>query len=351
VDSVSQFVLGAAVGGVVLGHRAGAKALLWGGIVATIPDLDVFVPLGDPVSDFTYHRSASHSIFILTLITPLVAWLILRIHPGERERKSAWLGMVWLALITHVLLDCFTIYGTQIFWPLWPEPVAWGTVFIVDPLYTVPLLVAVAGGFWLRRDPQRIRRWSTVGLVISSGYLAFTVGAKVHVERVVAETLEEQGIAHAHLLTGPTFFNTILWRTVVMTDGAYLEGFYSLLDPGRELQFNRYPTQPELLNPVQDSWAVQRLAWFTKGFYRVTLQNEQVTMTDLRMGQEPFYVFSFVVAHLEGEDIVPVPNERNRAQRPSPAALREVWTRIFSGPDYSMNIIPLKPDILKMEGR
>ena len=83
MDSVTQMVLGAAVGEAVIGRRVGRKAALWGAVLGTAPDLDVFVPMADAVRDFTYHRSFSHSLIILAVITPLLAWLIMKLHPGR----------------------------------------------------------------------------------------------------------------------------------------------------------------------------------------------------------------------------------------------------------------------------
>jgi inner membrane protein len=142
LDSLTQIALGAAVGEATLGRKVGSRAPLWGAICGTLPDLDVFIPLGDPVSDFTYHRSFSHSLFVLAALTPLVVWLILKIHPQTREHRAGWAALVYLAFATHVLLDSFTVYGTQIFWPLDTTPVGWSTIFIIDPLYTLPLLLA-----------------------------------------------------------------------------------------------------------------------------------------------------------------------------------------------------------------
>ena len=116
MDSITQIALGAAVGESVLGRRIGNKAMLWGAIIGTLPDLDVFVPLGDAVRNFTYHRSVTHSLLMLLLATPLMVWLINRIHPSLYEHRARWAVMVYLVFATHVLLDSFTTYGTQIFW-------------------------------------------------------------------------------------------------------------------------------------------------------------------------------------------------------------------------------------------
>ncbi|PHQ71028.1 MAG: hydrolase, partial [Sneathiella sp.] len=118
MDSVTQFVLGASISGALLGPRIGAKSLLIGGLVATLPDLDSFIPLDNAIDNMTYHRGFSHSIIVQTLITPVVAFIIGKIIPSVWEDKKRVFLTVWLVLVTHSLLDSLTTYGTQIFWPL-----------------------------------------------------------------------------------------------------------------------------------------------------------------------------------------------------------------------------------------
>ena len=94
MDSITQAVLGAAVGEATLGRRVGHKAPLWGALLGTLPDLDVLYPFADPVSAFTWHRGPSHSIFVLAALTPLVVWLILKLHPGTLEQRRGWYHLV-----------------------------------------------------------------------------------------------------------------------------------------------------------------------------------------------------------------------------------------------------------------
>ncbi len=84
MDSLTQIALGAAVGEAVMKHKVGRKASLWGAICGTLPDLDVLIPMGDAVKDFTYHRAESHSLFYMTLVTPLLVWIILKIYPQTK---------------------------------------------------------------------------------------------------------------------------------------------------------------------------------------------------------------------------------------------------------------------------
>lgn len=94
MDSVTQIALGAAMGQAVLGHKVGYRAAVWGGICATIPDLDVFVSMGSAVADFTYHRSFSHSLITLTLLSPILAWLINRYHRQYDGVQKQWFFLV-----------------------------------------------------------------------------------------------------------------------------------------------------------------------------------------------------------------------------------------------------------------
>ena len=73
MDSLSQLTFGAACGEAILGKKVGKKALLWGAILGTLPDLDILIPLGSPVDDFVYHRGFSHFLFLLAILSPLLS--------------------------------------------------------------------------------------------------------------------------------------------------------------------------------------------------------------------------------------------------------------------------------------
>jgi inner membrane protein len=241
VDSITQIALGAAVGEAALGRRVGRKAALWGGLCGTLPDLDVLIPFGDPVADFTYHRSFSHSLLVLALLTPLLAWLIRKAHPRDAHHRAGWLALVYLAFATHVLLDSCTIYGTQIFWPLDTTPMTWGSLFIIDPAYTLPLIIGLAAVALARRNPLRGYRVNAAMLALSTLYLAWSFGAKHYAQGVAREALAAQGIAYDRIVTLASPFNTILWRVVAMGAAEYHVGWYSLFDPGKRSRSSAMP--------------------------------------------------------------------------------------------------------------
>lgn len=330
MDSLSQLALGAAIGVAVMGRRTAVwKAALWGGVCGTLPDLDAFLDHGDAVRNMTLHRAQSHALFFLSLAAPFIAWLIAALH-RERAHFGRWWLAVWLALITHPLLDLMTVYGTQIARPFTDHPYGVGSIFIIDPLYTLPLLVGVIAALaW--RSP-RGRRWNAVGLVLSTAYLGWSVLAQQHVRGIALASLRDQGLPAQQVLVTPTPFNTVLWRVVSMAPDGYHEGFVSLLDttePGRpRVDFDRFDSAVGWLPALQAHEPVARLTRFTHGFYKLDERDGRVRITDLRMGQEPTYTFTFAVAERQGDRLRLTPPSMEGGRPDVGAALRWLSRRI-----------------------
>jgi inner membrane protein len=323
MDSVSQLALGAAVGVAVMGRRTALwKSAAWGAVAGTLPDLDVFIDHGDAVRNMVLHRAESHALFWQTLFSLPFAAAVARLHGEQAQWKRWWLAL-WLALVTHPLLDAFTVYGTQLLLPFTDHPFALGSVFIIDPLYTLPLLV----GTGLALAWKSLRA-NAVGLVLSCAYLAWGVAAQSQVERVARASLAAQGLVADRVLVTPTAFNSVAWRVVAMQRDHYLEGFYSLLDDRPTIAFDRFDRGAALEPVVRELDAFRRVAAFSKGFYALREASGRVLLTDLRMGQEPRYIFSFAVAE-RGSDFKPLTPPLAVGARPDPARLLPwLWRRI-----------------------
>ncbi len=297
MDSLSQIVLGAAVAAVIAPARHRRAALLAGAALGTLPDLDslpISLLTDDPVALMTWHRSASHSLLVLPLLA-WALWAFFRSRGGRvAEAPVRWWWAIALALVTHPLLDAFTVYGTQLLWPLPLRPAMWSSVFIIDPLYTIWLLVACIAAFFLR-ERVAAQRALVAGLALSTAYLGWSLAAKALVEREASRTLAAMGLDDAPRFSVPMPLNTVLWRVVAMTPSGYVEGYRSLTDDGR-MTFTGYPSNMQSLAQAREVAAVQRLTWFNHGFMRVRVAQGELQLADLRMGSEPDYVFNFAVA-------------------------------------------------------
>lgn len=357
MDSLTQIVLGAAVGEAILGRKVGNRAMLWGGICGTLPDLDVFAnAVSDPMSALAYHRAFTHSLAFAVLMAPAIGLAMHRLYGGrEGPLKSQWVwpallaeffivllvgsylmpievynipqialvitlvfgsifGMVglvrWLrgfpakienagwkgwtllafgAIVTHPILDCFTAYGTQLLQPIAKTRVAWNTISVADPIYTVPFLMLL---IWARTRVQGSdwrAKLNKVGLVISSVYLALTIVNYFNVDSVMETSLEQAGIEAEEHVISPSILNNILWSGTARERGKDLYYFsqYSLFDEQRNFQpFVEIEGRHDLLAPYAKDRDVRIIRWFTKEYYGVMpgKQAGGLQVNDLRYG-------------------------------------------------------------------
>jgi inner membrane protein len=338
MDSFTQIVLGAAVAAAIAppGHRR--AALLAGAALGTLPDLDA-LPINlltdDPVLRMTWHRSFSHSLLVL----PFVAWAIWAWCRGRGGRVAQaprrWFWAIQLALCTHPLLDAFTVYGTQLLWPLPVRPVMWSSVFIIDPMYTVWLLMACVVAWWMRE--RTVARHALVaGLAVSSLYLGASLAAKAVVDRKAEVALAAMGQGEAARFSVPMPFNILLWRVVAMTPEGFVEGEWSLVADRGTMHFREHPSDVHALAQVSGYPSVDRLTWFNRGFMKAEQRDGQLVLSDLRMGAEPDYTFRFAVAERDGErwrEIAPT-----QLQWPWEASRRlgTMWQRIWQTPQATV---------------
>jgi len=329
MDSLSQLALGAAVGVALMGRRTALwKSAAWGAALGTLPDLDVFVDHGDALLNMVLHRAESHALFWLTLIAPLIGAGIARLH-GEWPHWRRWWLAAWLVLVTHPLLDTMTVYGTQLALPFSNHPFGVGSVFIIDPLYTLPLLFGlVLALVWQRRHGDRALRANAWGLALSTAYLAWGVAAQQHVTSLAQASLARQGLHAQALLVTPTAFNTVLWRVVATTPTHYHEGFYSLLDDGTEPQWEAFDRGPALLAAYADNAAFQRLHTFAKGLVAMRAVDGRAHLSDLRMGQTLTYTFTFDIGPDAGPSLSPQPALARGGRVDVARALPWLWVRL-----------------------
>ena len=348
MDSLSQIVLGAAVGEVVLGRRIGNRAMVWGAVAGTIPDMDV---LGkyflSELDNLAFHRGISHSLlfcvvgalgfgwvtdrlyrsphhrwiatatkaaaavligFVVNFITQIVApggWLPVALyipaagywlwrHAQKRYFTASWSApdadlKGWVLLffwgfLTHTLLDCFTTYGTQLYAPFSDTRVAWGTIAVADPLWTFPFLACLLVAARFAREDRKRARWNAAGLAWCCIYLSLTVANHHHVKRTFEAALGAQGKPVETLFITPTIFNNLLWNAVVEDGDGYLLAQYSIFDEV-PIAFHRVDKGWDLLHNLDTDETLQVLRWFSAGKFNAVLrQDGSLQLNDLRFG-------------------------------------------------------------------
>jgi inner membrane protein len=279
MDSLTQAVLGATLAGAIAGKKCTPKVLVAGAVLGTLPDLDVLIDYGDPVLNMVNHRGFTHSLFLL------IGFSLLLGLGWQRFFAPSWsvtrvCVLILSALLTHPLLDSFTAYGTQLFWPLDIAPISIASIFIIDPLYTLPLIFALIGALYYKKQAALL---CTIGLVISSAYLCWGLVAKeLILDKISLDTAGRTSASEGVFVT-PTPFNTLLWRVVALEDnGQYKEALVSLLDEKTDIDWQYFDKGQWPL--AQKSDRVQDLEDFSGGFMRYQEKDSFITATDLRLG-------------------------------------------------------------------
>lgn len=402
MDSLTQIVLGAAVSEVALGRKIGNRALIWGAIGGTIPDLDVLAnPFLDDIESLAFHRGITHSIFFsvaapflfgtvvhrlydskfhktrlyktlviilnvamlagityglnylfrheghprwwFLLISVLLAVFLLTrlyqhyIRKDLEEPKTTfreWYWLFFLAFFTHILLDSFTAFGTQVFQPFSNYRLAFNNIAVADPAYTLPFLLCIIVVSTLQRNTRRRRLWNIAGIGISSLYMLLTLVNKVYIDHVIEKAIEHRQLDVSRYRTGPTILNNILWSFVAESPDTFYVGLYSIFDSNPNLHYvNAIPRQDSIHRELSSHEDYQVLQWFSDGYLAAFPHDSVTYLCDLRYGgmsdtirDQRDLVFNFSVKKENGEYVFA--ENREPPQGDMGELLRNFWRRI-----------------------
>jgi inner membrane protein len=290
MDSITQIVLGAACGEIALGKKIGNKALLFGAIGGTIPDLDVFVGrllYSNEIQAMAFHRGFMHSILFAIIAAFFFGWMTYKLYnTGKRTYTTTqknWIWLFFLSIFTHPILDCFTPYGTQLFAPFSDYRVAFNNISVADPFYTVPFLLCLIILMFFKRNRTRRTWWLKAGIYISSAYMIFTIVNKFYIDSVFKNSFKKAGISYQRFTAQPTILNNILWYAVAETETKYHLAFYSLFDKSNVSEkIITVDKNHDIIDMTNAN--LKTLTWFSNGFYNISKKDKVGTYkyVDLR---------------------------------------------------------------------
>lgn len=333
MDSLTHLLVGASIGEAMLGRKAGKRAMLFGAIAGSLPDVDAV--LNFFVSDLEallLHRGITHSLFMALIAGPLIGLGLWRYYRDKRGSTRAWMGMVTLNIVIHDLLDAATIYGTKLLLPFSDHRFSFDNIFVADPLYTVPLLVSVTALMVIRRTGTSRRHWNLAGLGISTGYFLMTFVNQHFAVKALDRAYELSGKTRQEYFAAPTLLNNILWNVVVKVEDGFLIGYYSLFDQSNTADLHFVPRNDSMGSKVGDAAALVQLKKFSNGFYSLSEKEGRIYFNDLRFGQiggwqNPDAGFAFAF------DLTPGTNnsmvvQRGRMEGSKREMLYSLWNRI-----------------------
>ena len=289
MDPISQGAVAAAFAQASQTKQSREKliAATWIGAAAGMsPDLDVFIRSStDPLLFLEFHRHFTHALIFIPIGAAIVATTLHWFVRKHLSYKEAYLACL-LAYCTHGLLDACTTYGTQLLQPFSDYRVAWNNISVVDPLFTVPLVIGVI--LACRLHSQRMVQICILWIVsyLSLGWIqmerATTVGAQIAATR---------GHQPSELSMKPSFGNLLVWKSIYAHEGRYyVDGIRTGWDvtvcPGTSVEkLDRTKHLPFMQAESQQAIDLERFRWFSQGYLAATGVPGEVT--DMRYSMVP----------------------------------------------------------------
>ncbi len=233
------------------------------------PDLDVLIRSStDPLLYLEYHRQFTHSLLFIP-VGSLICALVLHVLIAKKRGLSFKQSWIFCALGygTHALLDSCTSYGTQLFWPLSNARFAWNTVSIIDPAFTLPILVLLVFAA-LKRNPLFAR----IAFLWALTYLTLGMIQRDRAEEAGWQLAKERQHSPIKLEAKPSFANLLLWKVVYETEDHYYVdavrvGTSVKTYPGESTEKLDISRDFPWLDPnSQQAKDIERFRWFSNGY-------------------------------------------------------------------------------------
>jgi inner membrane protein len=338
MDSLTQIVLGAAVGEVLLGKKLGWKAQFLGAIAGTIPDLDILTNLftNDELIKLLAHRSYTHSWFMQLFLALPLAYLSSKIDKiNYNFKKYFWFW--YLAFVTHSLLDAFTAYGTRLFLPFSNELVAFNIVSVIDFLYTLPFLFLLFICLFFKKDNPKRLKIAILALVVSTSYLGINGIIKYNLHQKYKDELALKKINYQELSTNPTILNGFLWNAVIKSKDTIYCSEYSIFQKTKEIEFVPF-VQNKQLEKGFEGKTLNTLKWFANDLYILEKEgNDTLNFYILKWGRmdyrktipnESFRFYFKIVKENNSTKLVAIQSKPKKNEINS--MLKNIWDRIFN---------------------
>jgi inner membrane protein len=312
MDSITHIALGACMGEAFAGKKLGKKAMIWGAVAQSIPDIDFVAGFWmDVPSELLAHRGFTHSLLFLFLITPFMALAAEKWHRPHNISFKKWLTFFLLVVAGHLFVDAFNNYGIGWFEPFTHDRISFHAVYVADPFFSIWPLVAMIALILLKRNaPKRIFWWK-FGLFMSAIYLSYCVVNKSLIDKRVQTALQKQHIPYTRYFTTPAPLQNWLWFVVAGNKDGYHTGFYSLFDSNPRIAFEYFPAQKQLLDSVTDHEVLQKLIRFSQNYYTAERWGDTLVFNDLRFGQvigwhnpREKFVFHYYLSHPNDNQLV-----------------------------------------------
>lgn len=251
-------------------------------------DLDVFIrSASDPLFGLEFHRHFTHSLIFIPIGGMLCALVFYAVYCHRFfSFRQTWLFST-LGYATHALLDACTSYGTLLLWPFSSNRIAWNNVSVIDPLFTLPVLL-----FVILAVIKRNRIFSVIALVYALLYLGLGLALQYKASNTVIQLAQLRGHFVTELVLKPSFGNLVLWKSIYLHDGNYyidairVIGETQIIVGESQAKLDIERDLPWLSKTSQQADDLARFSWFSDGYLALS-KDDPYLVIDMRYSLLP----------------------------------------------------------------
>lgn len=268
------------------GKTVGKKAMLWGILAQSIPDVDFIASFWLKTSDnLLAHRGITHSLLFALLITPIIAGYAYTLHKPHNISLKKWILFIGSVIFIHLFLDAFNNYGVGWLEPFSHVRISFNTIYVADPFFSIIPGIALLMLLFIKQK-STVRKWIwKTGLIIPFLYLLYSLANKLYVTAETEKILAAQNINFNKLLITPAPLQTWLWFIAAGNDSGFYTGYRSVFDKQPSLELHFKPQNNNLIHLVKEPDQLNKLIRFSQGFYTIEQRKDSMVFYDLRFGQ------------------------------------------------------------------
>ena len=287
--------------------KAGRKAMLWGALAQSIPDIDFISGAWLPLTKELFaHRGLTHSFLFALLVSFFLALVASKWHKAEPITTRKWFSFFLTEILIHLLLDAMNNYGIGWFEPFSSMRVSFNILYVADPLFTLVPLIVFFFLLVFKMDHPRRMKFARVGVMVPIFYLAFALINKAIVEHSVKGDLPRS----SRHFTAPTLFNNFLWTAVIQDSTGFKVGYKSILSD-RQFSYHHFDQHKNFLDSIHDHQEVMDLKTFSQGYFTIEKWGDTLVFNDLRFGQingwenpSSKFAFHYYLSHPDDNDLI-----------------------------------------------
>jgi inner membrane protein len=333
MDSLTHIVLGACIGEVLLDKNAGRKAMLWGALAQSVPDIDFVAGSWMPVStELLAHRGITHSFLFAGVISFFLASIAARWHKAEPISLKKWFYFFLIEIACHLFLDACNNYGIGWFEPFSSTRISFNVIYVADPLFSILPALAFIFLIFLKTDHRHRLKWARVGIWGSVIYLSLACVNKYNIDNAVKKSMSSRGLSGNKYFTTPTLLNNLLWFIVIQDESGFEIVYRSIFDTAELLKLHHVDRNDSLLGSINDHKEVMELKQFSQGFYTLDKVGDTLIFNDLRFGQssgiknpDNKFAFHYYLSHPNDNHLVV---QRGRFEGFNSEMVRVMWRKI-----------------------